>query len=166
MPPTGALPIATTSMVPSCTPSRCAPSPLASALAMWTSTLIRPLLFSPSCLANCSIASFSGLPPEVTVPAFQTYWGAVWAGATEAAPATTSEQRVNARARRWDIGQVSSESSGRDRAGVIGRRPCVARGLPGGQGGEPLDLRPAPGQAGVAAAAAVSQSPHPGGGAR
>src|SRR6266852_8758875 len=42
MPPMGAEPIGTMSMVPSCAPSRCAASPLARPLLITTSSLIRP----------------------------------------------------------------------------------------------------------------------------
>src|SRR6267142_6698583 len=140
MPPTGALPIAATSMVPSCTPSRCAASPLASALAMCTSTLIRPRLRSAICFAKISIVSFSGLPPEVAVPAFHTM--ADCAGTTDGAPRTAARQRTTTRARqRYMVGSPRSRSgTATGSRAIIGSRPCVTCRVEGGQdaGGRPM----------------------------
>src|SRR5712691_1365502 len=97
MPPIGALPMATMSMVPSWAPSRCAASPLASELLMWSSILIRPLVFSWSALSRMPIVSLRGLARPTAVPALRTM--GAWATAGPVKTQAIRDDRRTARHR-------------------------------------------------------------------
>src|ERR1700730_8557225 len=97
MPPMGALPMATMSMVPSWAPSRCAPSPLASELLMWSSILIRPLVFSWSALSGMPMVSLRGLEGPTAVPALRMM--GAWAKAGPVKTRAIRDDRTTARHR-------------------------------------------------------------------